>query len=426
MIDIKLLREDFDKTTKLLKTKDSELFLEPLRALDSSIRELKVKVENLKNERNLLSKQIGEKKRAGDNTDDLMKKVGSFGNQIKECDELLMQKEEEIHNLLAVIPNIPMEGIKSSMDPQDNECLKEVGEKPHFDFEFKNHLELNERHHFFDFEKGAKITGSGWPTYKGMGARLEWALINFMLDHHIKKGFTQWMVPLLVRSEMMYGSGQFPKFLDQSYKVQDDQFDLNLIPTAEVALSGLHYDEILNANELPKKYVAYTPCFRREAGGAGKQERGLIRTHQFNKVEMFAFTTPEDSEKVFNQFVESAEQILDLLELPYKRMLLVTGDMSFSAAKTIDIEAYLPGQDKYVEVSSVSNCTDFQARRSKIRYKEPNQKAKLVHTLNGSGLATSRLMVALLENHQQSDGSIKIPEVLQKYLDGKEKLLPIA
>lgn len=285
-------------------------------------------------------------------------------------------------------------------------------------------MELGAIHDLFDFERGAKISGSGWPVYRGMGARLEWALINLMLDYHVKNGFTQWMVPLLVRSEMMYGAGQYPKFKEQAYELHDKQYQLSLLPTAEVALNALHYDEILNEEELPLKYVAYTPCFRREAGAAGKNERGLIRTHQFNKVEMFAFCHPAKSEEMFNFFVESAEAMLEMLELPYKRMLLVTGDMSFAAAKTVDIEVYLPGQERYMEVSSISNCTDFQSRRSKIRFRAKSDKPQLLHTLNGSGLATSRLMVALLENHQQADGSILIPKALQRYLGGKEKLLP--
>jgi seryl-tRNA synthetase len=392
--------------------------------LDEKIREIKTEVEALKNERNTLSKEIGEKKRKGENVARLLQEVGDFGDKIEKLDYELAPLEKEIENLLLTLPNIPMEDIKISLDPLDNVCLKEKGKKPHFSFPYKNHLELNEIHGFFDFERGAKISGAGWPVYRGMGAKLEWALINMMLEHHIKNGFIQWMPPLLVRTEMMQGVGQFPKFKNQAYEIEDKQFHLCLIPTAEVALNSLHYEEILHQEELPLKYVAYTPCFRREAGAAGKQERGLIRTHQFNKVEMFAFTLPEKSEIMFNNFVESAEHLLELLELPYKRMLLVTGDMSFAAAKTVDLEVYLPGQEKYVEVSSISNCTDFQARRSMIRYKSKENKPQFVHTLNGSGLATSRIMVGLLENHQNADGSINIPKALQRYLGGLEKILP--
>ncbi len=424
MLDMKLIRDQAEELEKQLKTKDPEVNLSQVISLDESIRQIKTEVEALKSERNTLSKQIGELKRKGEDASSLLKKVGHFGDQIQGLDEKLQGFEQKLNHELAVLPNLPMEGIKSSLDPKDNVCLKEEGKKTHFSFPFKNHLELNEKHHLFDFEKGAKITGTGWPVYRGMGARLEWALINMMLEHHIQNGFTQWIPPLLVRPEMMYASGQYPKFKDQAYEINDKQFEFCLLPTAEVALNGLHYDEVLHAKELPLKYVAYTPCFRREAGAAGKQERGLIRTHQFNKVEMFAFAQPSKSEAVFNNFVESAEAILEKLELPYKRMLLVTGDMSFAAAKTIDIEVYLPGQEKYMEVSSISNCTDFQARRSKIRFKEKGDKPQFVHTLNGSGLATSRLMVALLENHQNSDGSVSIPKALQRYIGGMEKLIP--
>lgn len=424
MLDIKLIREQCEAIEQKLKTKDPEANLKEVSVLDASIRRIKTEVEALKNERNQMSKKIGELKRRQENTDDLMKQVGGFGDKIAEFDKQLSDLEESITKILAYLPNLPMDDVKVSMDPKENVCLKEHGKIPHFSFPIKNHLEIGELHGFFDFERGAKITGSGWPVYKGMGARLEWALINMMLDHHINEGFTQWMPPLLVKPEMMYGAAQYPKFKDQAYEIDDKQFSYCMLPTAEVALNGLHADEILNAEELPLKYVAYTPCFRREAGAAGKQERGLIRTHQFNKVEMFAFAEPEKSEHVFNQFVENAETLLEKLELPYKRMLLVTGDMSFSAAKTIDIEVYLPGQGRYMEVSSISNCTDFQARRSKIRYKEKGGKPQWVHTLNGSGLATSRVMVALLENHQQKDGSIHIPKALQKYLGGVDKLIP--
>jgi len=424
MLDIKLIRDRTKELEKKLKTKDPEVNLAQILSLDESIRKIKTEVEALKNERNTFSKQIGEKKRKGEDTDDLLKKVGIFGDRIQGLDEKLEGLEQKIYHELAVLPNIPMEDVKSSLDPSENVCLKEVGKKPRFSFPFKNHLQLNEKLKLFDFERGAKVTGTGWPTYRGMGARLEWALINMMLEHHIQNGFIQWMPPLLVRPEMMIGSGQYPKFKDQAYEIQDKQFQFCLIPTAEVVLNGLHYDEVLHLEELPLKYVAYTPCFRREAGGAGKQERGLIRTHQFNKVEMFAFAQPSKSEAIFNIFVESAETLLEKLELPYKRMLLVTGDMSFPAAKTIDLEVYLPGQEKYMEVSSISNCTDFQARRSKIRFKEKEGKPQFVHTLNGSGLATSRLMVALLENHQNADGSISIPKALQRYIGGLEKLMP--
>ena len=311
-----------------------------------------------------------------------------------------------------------------SPQQKDNKCIKTVGEKTDFSFSFKNHLELNEKLHLFDFKTSAKIAGSSWPMYTNLGAQLEWALINYMLDIQRKNGFTQIMPPLLVNQETMLGAAQLPKFETQLFKIHDKDYHLYLIPTAEVTLNGIYLNEILPEEELPKKYVSYTPCFRREAGGAGKQERGLIRTHQFNKVELFSYAHPENSDQIFDEMLSSAEEVLNGLELHYRNMLLVTGDTSFGSAKTVDVEVWLPGQDRYMEVSSVSNCTDFQARRSKIRFRKGKDKPQFVHTLNGSGVATSRLMVALLENNQQEDGSIKLPKVLHPYLSGMSELRP--
>jgi seryl-tRNA synthetase len=408
-----------------LKTKDPEIDLSSLVAFDEKIRELKLQTEEKKAKRNALSKEIGECKRKGGDSATLMQEVGKLGDAIQALDQELSQVEALFHHQLSSLPNLPEEGIKVALDPKENVCIKEVGTKPNFSFPFKNHVELNERLDLFDFKRGAKISGSGWPVYRNLGARLEWALLRYMIDIHLENGFEQWMVPHLVRPEIMYGSGQLPKFQKQLFQIRDDDYELYLIPTAEVALNGLFYDEILKEEELPKKYISYTPCFRREAGAAGSQERGLIRMHQFNKVEMFAFTTPDQSGGVFDQMMASAEMILQGLNLHYRNMLLVTGDMSFAAAKTIDIEVYLPGQNRYYEVSSVSHCTDYQARRSQIRYRHKEEKPEFVHTLNGSGLATSRLMVALLENNQQPDGSITLPVVLHQYLGGIKELRPV-
>jgi seryl-tRNA synthetase len=425
MLDIRLIRKDKDAVEASLKTKDPEVNLSPIVALDERIRVIKVTVEELKATRNSASKEIGEKKRNKQDTTELMQEVAGLGDKISILDHELVDLEKEISHKLASCPNLPMEGIKVALDPKDNVCIGTVGEKREFSFTPKNHVELNERLQLFDFQRGAKISGSGWPTYKGIGARLEWALINYMLDTHISNGFEMWMVPHLVRSEIMFGSGQLPKFEKQLFKLHDEDYELYLIPTSEVALNGLHKDEIFKEEDLPKKYCCYSPCFRREAGAAGSQERGLIRVHQFNKVEMFCFTTPEQSEKIFAEMQVSAESILRGLGLHYRSMLLVTGDMSFAAAKTVDIEAWLPGQNRYYEVSSVSNCTDFQSRRSQIRYKKKEDKPELIHTLNGSGLATSRLMVSLLENNQQEDGSVILPEVLHKYMNGINILKPV-
>ena len=427
MIDIKLIRENGNEIEKLLQTKDPSVKLASVIRLDEQIREKKTRVEKLKAVRNEKSQQIGQLKRAGQDTTGIMSEVTAHAEEIHQLDQELSSLEQEFTLELAKLPNLPMQDIKVSDSPQNNVIIKEVGAKPAFDFLFKNHMELNERLNLFDFKRGAKIAGTGWPVYKGMGARLEWALLNYMISIHIKNGFMQWIPPIVVRRDIMFGSGQLPKFDQQQFKIEDKDFHLYLIPTAEVPLNGLHYDEILSGEELPLKYVAYTPCFRREAGAAGSQERGLIRMHQFNKVEMFCFSTPDKSMQIFEEMLASAEEILQGLGLHYRNALLVTGDMSFAAARTVDIEVWLPGQNRYYEVSSVSNCTDYQARRSSIRFKRQKEsKPELVHTLNGSGLATSRLMVALLENNQNQDGSVNIPKVLQPYLGGIEKLLPEA
>jgi seryl-tRNA synthetase len=320
-----------------------------------------------------------------------------------------------------------MEDVKVASDPKDNVCIKMEGKPPTFSFPPKNHVELNERLHLFDFVRGAKISGTGWPCYRGVGARLEWALINYMIDTHLKNGFEMWMVPHCVRRSTMYGAAQLPKFEQQMFQLNDKDYPLFLIPTGEVPLNGLHMEEILKEEELPKRYIAYTPCFRREAGAAGSQERGLIRVHQFNKVEMYCFSTPEESMHLFDQMVEAAGAIVSGLGLHYRNMLLVTGDMSWASARTVDVEVYLPGQKRYYEVSSVSNCTDFQARRSNTRFKRKGGSTpEFVHTLNGSGLATSRLMVAFLENNQREDGSVVIPQALRPYLGNLDILTPSA
>lgn len=419
MIDIKLIRDDRKTVEKKLKTKDPSIDLSHICDMDHRIRALKTKGEQLKSQRNQTSKEIGEMKRKGEDVTKAMETVSTIAAEIHAIDHELQPLEEKFNLEWAKLPNLPMDDIKVAESPKDNVVLTQHGKKPEFAFPFKNHLELNETLQLFDFARGAKLAGAGWPVYRNWGARLEWALINYMIGINIKNGFQQWMPPILVRPDIMFGSGQLPKFNNQQFKITDDEFELYLIPTSEVSLNGLHLDEIIPEEDLPLKYTAYTPCFRREAGAAGANERGLIRTHQFNKVEMFCFTKPEDSSKVFEEMMASAEEILQGLELHYRTMLLVTGDMSFAAARTVDIEVWLPGQDRYYEVSSVSNCTDYQSRRSQIRYRKKGEKPELVHTLNGSGLATSRLMVALLENNQNADGTVNIPKVLRPYLDGK-------
>ncbi|MCP5469038.1 MAG: serine--tRNA ligase [Chlamydiales bacterium] len=410
MLDIKQIRKEKAWFEEKIRSKEPSLSLDPVLALDEELRAIRTENERLQAERNEKSKEIGLLKREKKPADALMEEVRQIGEKISEHDRKLAELEEKFVDALSRIPNIPFDDVKISLDKEENVITKVVGEKPSFDFEPKNHLELNEKLNLFDFERAAKISGSRWASYRGVGAELEWALINYMIEIQQVRGFELWMPPLMVRPPVMFGSGQMPKFEGQFYEMTDKHDPLYLIPTAEVALNGLHMDEILD--ELPKKYASFTPCFRKESGAAGAEERGLIRIHQFHKVEMFAFTKPEESEAMFDEMISVAEEILQGLGLHYRLSLLVTGDMSFTAAKTVDIEVWLPGQNRYYEVSSISNCTDYQARRSQIRYREKGEKPQFVHTLNGSGLATPRLMVALLENNQNSDGSVNLPPVL--------------
>ena len=416
MLDIKLIRKDRDAIEAKLRAKEPSVDLSRVIELDERLRHIKTEVEKLKSARNELSKEVGELKRMQKPAEELMEQVRAMGDRITALDHDLTQTETDFTDALSRIPNIPMDDVKVSQEVADNVIIKTVGQKSTFNFPFKNHLELNEKHQFFEFHRTAKTSGAGWPAYRGMGARLEWALLNYMIDVQQMNGFEFWLPPILVRPPIMFGSGQIPKFDGQYYEVADGDNTLYLIPTSEVILNGLHYDEILAEEQLPIKYAAYTPCFRKEAGAAGAQERGLIRVHQFNKVEMFCFTRPDQSEQVFEEMLHVAEEILRGLGLHYRLAKLVTGDMSFTAAKTVDIEVWLPGQNRYYEVSSISNCTDYQSRRSQTRYRQKGGKPELVHTLNGSGLATSRLLVALLENNQNGDGSINLPPVLAERL----------
>ncbi len=422
MLDIKLIRKAPEEVAKKLKSKVPDADVKLLLDLDTQIREKKTRVEQLKASRNSASDTIGQMKRKGENADHLVQEVAKHSDEIHRLDHEITGLEAHFTDTLARLPNLPMDDIKVAEDPKENVQVKIWGQKPEFSFTFKNHVELNDKLKLFDFERGARLTGSGWPIYTGMGARLEWALLNYMIDFHVKDGWQQIMPPIAVKRDALFSAGQLPKFENQQYKIAEEENPLYLIPTAEVALNGMHSDEILAEEALPLRYIAYTPCFRREAGAAGSTERGLIRMHQFNKVEMFAFCAPEQSMDIFNEMVARAEGILEGLELHYRSMLLVTGDMSFASSRTIDVEVWLPGQNRYYEVSSISNCTDYQSRRGQIRYRKKGEKPELVHTLNGSGLATSRLMVAIIENNQQPDGSVIIPKVLRPYLGGQERL----
>ncbi len=419
MLNIKKIRTESKEVEKRLKTKDPEISLTPVLALDERHRNLLLEVEEMRSQLKKTSKMIGEKKRLREDVGAIMQDIAGLGDRISAKENELRELEFELQHALSSLPNLPDPDVKISLDPADNVCIKTFGEKPSFSFDPKHHLELAEKHNILDFKRGAKISGSGWPVYRNLGARLELALLNYMIETHIKNGFEFILTPYLVKREAMFGAGQLPKFEKQLFKLDDPDYPLMLIPTGEVALNGLHLDEIIPDDELPKRYTTYTPCFRREAGAAGAGERGLIRVHQFNKVEMYCFVKPETSGAMFAAMVKSAEGILEGLELHYRSMLLVTGDMSFAAARTVDVEVWLPGQNRYYEVSSVSNCSDFQARRSKIRYRAAkDEKPQFVHTLNGSGVATARLFVALLENNQREDGSIAIPKALRPYLGG--------
>lgn len=425
MLDIKLLRENPKLIEKKLKTKIPDIDIFKILSIDDEMRKIQTYTDELKSKRNNASKEIAKLKKENEDTTNFLNEMSKIAIEITENDKNYKELEDERNNLLTHLPNIPKDEIPVSMNIEDNKCIKTFLEKPTFSFPFKNHIELGESLKLFDFARATKLSGNRFALYTNLGARLEWALLNYMLDIHLQNNFIQIIPPILVKEEILYGTGQFPKFKEQVFHVKDEDYDLYLIPTAEASLTGLHFDEILDEEKLPIKYVSYTPCFRREAGTHGKQERGLIRTHQFNKVEIYAITTPEDSDRVYEEMLKSAEEVLQGLELHYRNMLLCSGDMSFASAKTIDIEVYLPGQGRYYEVSSASNCTDFQARRAKIRCKKKEDKPRFVHTLNASGLATSRLMVALLENNQQEDGSVLIPTVLRKYLDDQKYLKPV-
>lgn len=415
MLGIKEILKDPKAIEKKLRGKDPSFSVDPLVTAYDKLCKAKTELDQARCELNAKSKEIGQKKQKGEDPTDILNQVGDLKTRVHALGESFPTIESEYDFLISTVPNLPDDDIKVSPNPEDNVEVSTWGEKPNFSFKVKNHLELNEKLKLLDFERGAKISGSGWPVYRDQGARLEWALLNLMIDTHLKNGFIFHLLPHLVKPEIMFASGQLPKFENQLFKIKDEDYELYLLPTSEVALNGLHYDEILPQDELPKLYLAYTPCFRREAGAAGKAERGLIRVHQFNKVEMFAFTKPEESDATFAKMQASAEEVLQKLELPYRNMLLVTGDMSYGAARTLDIEVWMPGQDRFMEVSSISNCRDFQARRSKIRTKGEDGKSIFVHTLNGSGVATARLMVALLENNQQEDGSIRLPKALHSY-----------
>jgi seryl-tRNA synthetase len=416
MIDLKLLENNFDQTAKklILKGVDPE-FLKEIKELFEEKKNIQHQLQTLQAKRNTLSKQIGVLMKEGkkEEAEKIKQEVANIKKEIEKLNETLKQIDENLTKKALIIPNIPDDDVPVGKDENDNVEIKRVGEIPQFDFEPKPHDELGEKLNWLDFKRGVKLAKSRFTVMKNEAARLERALINFFLDHNREWGFEEVWVPLMVNKETMTGTGQLPKFEEDLFKIEDE--DLYLIPTAEVPLTNLFRDEIIKDLNKPIKLTAYTPCFRKEAGSYGKDTKGIIRQHQFDKVELVAITRPEDSDKMFEEMVECASSALEKLALPYRQVMLCTGDLGFSAAKTIDLEVWIPSQNRYREISSVSNTRDFQARRAKIRFKD-GKKNRLVHTLNGSSLAVGRTLVAIMENYQTKEGHIKIPDVLKKYL----------
>ena len=425
MLDIKFVRENPDVIDAACASRqnahwDREKFFE----LDAERRSVIAEVESLQAERNAISKQIGLFMREGkkDEAEAAKQQVSANKERIAELDQRRGGVEEELTALVAAIPNIPDESVPYGVDDSDNPEVRRWGAPTEFDFEPKAHWDLGVDLGIIDFDRGVKLAGTRFYLLGGLGARMERALINFMIDQHNKAGFKEFWPPVITNHDSLFGTGQLPKFEDDLYHVQPD---LYLIPTAEVQLTNIHRGEILDADQLPLLYTAFTPCFREEAGSAGRDTRGIIRVHEFDKVEMVKFSKPEDSMNQLESMVAEAEKILQLLKLPYHVVTLCTGDLGFSAAKCYDIEVWLPSYNNYKEISSCSNCKDFQARRAGIRFKDPAVKGtQLVHTLNGSGLAVGRTMAAILENYQNADGSVTVPEALIPYMGGVEVIQP--
>ncbi|MFZ5642946.1 MAG: serine--tRNA ligase [Bacillota bacterium] len=421
MIDIKLLRSNPEIVKEALKKRGSDMNLEPFLKLEEKRREKLVVVEQLKNRRNTVSEEIGRLKREGKEAEDMVLEMRQVSQQIKELDDELRSIEDELQSIILTIPNVPHETVPVGKDAEDNVEVYRHGEPAKTGFPVRPHWEVGEAFDILDFERGSKVTGARFTFYKGLGARLERAVINFMLDLHITDhGYVEVFPPFMVNSNSMIGTGQLPKFAEDMFKVEGT--DYYLIPTAEVPVTNLYNGEILDGAKLPILHCAYSACFRAEAGAAGRDTRGLIRQHQFNKVELVKFTRPEESYDELEKLTLNAQRVLQLLEIPYRVVCLCTGDMGFSSAKTYDIEVWMPSYNDYKEISSCSNFEDFQARRANIRFKDGKGKPRFVHTLNGSGLAVGRTVSAILENCQQEDGSVRIPQALVKYMGGIDKI----
>ncbi|PKN35520.1 MAG: serine--tRNA ligase [Deltaproteobacteria bacterium HGW-Deltaproteobacteria-19] len=420
MLDIKYLRQNLEHVRIKMLERGQEIDMGRFTALDTQRRDILQEVEVLRSERNAVSKEIGEKKKRKEDATEIIARMGEVSARIKTLDETLKQTEEDLNAFLMVIPNVPHESVEYGTSSEDNPVIRTWGEKPVFDFTPKPHWDIGEDLKILDFARGAKITGARFTLYRGAGALLERAITNFMLDLHTRQhGYLEILPPFMANRDSMTGTGQLPKFEEDLFHVE--KTDYYLIPTAEVPVTNIHRDEILEEKDLPIYYVAYSPCFRAEAGSYGKDTRGLIRQHQFNKVEMVKFSQPETSYDELEKLTANAEEVLKRLKIPFRTVSLCTADLGFSSAKTYDIEAWLPGQEAYREISSCSNFEDFQARRGAMRFRRTDGgRVEFLHTLNGSGLAVGRTVVAVLENYQQADGTVVVPEVLRPYMGGLE------
>ncbi len=426
MLDIKKIREQTEEVREDLRRRgDYDSLIDRVLELDGQRRNAQTTADELKTRRNSLSKEIGARRKRGEDTESTQAEVRSIGDQIAELDKKAAEVETELRETILRIPNLPCKTIPTGPDSSCNRVVRLVGEERKFDFEPKDHIAIGEKLGIFDFPRGVKLTGTGFPILLGQGAKLQRALIQYMLDTHCQKqGYTEMLPPFVVNSDSMTGTGQLPKFAEDLYHCQIDDFWL--IPTAEVPVTNFYRDDILDAKSLPVKLTAYTPCFRREAGSAGKMTRGMLRVHQFDKVEMVNFVNPETSYDQLEILVSEAESILTGLGLHFRVLELCSGDMGFSAAKCYDLELWAPGTKTWLEVSSCSNFVDYQARRANIRFRGEDGKLRFVHTLNGSGVALPRLMVALLENYQQPDGSVILPPAIIPYMGGVDRLVPQA
>lgn len=424
MLDIRFVRENLDLVRRKMRERGKDVDLDLFLSLDEKRRNLLVEVESLRSDRNRVSKEIGKRKQHKEDAADLIAQMGEVSNRIKELDEERKDTEARLQDFMMTIPNVFHESVVYGTGSEDNPVVRTWGEKPVMKFVPKPHWEIGENLGILDFARGAKIAGARFTVYRGLGARLERAIINFMLDLHTgTHGYTELLTPFMVNRESMTGTGQLPKFAEDLFKIEGMEY--YLIPTAEVPVTNLHSQEILEEKDLPLYYVAYSPCFRAEAGSYGKDTRGLIRQHQFNKVELVKFAVPESSYNELEKLTLNAEEVLRRLGIHYRTVSLCSGDLGFSSAKTYDIEAWMPGQDAYREISSCSDFEDFQARRAGIRFRrESTGKVEFVHTLNGSGLAAGRTVVAVLENGQQADGSVRIPEALVPYMNGVDRIPP--